>query len=818
MRTYFFLILLLTGLGLGAANAQDIDSILGKPADSLNGKKTDTLRKTPLRKDKQSLSRQKFEHRKFDSSLFSESAAASRSDYQESLEKVFLLLNKVPEVTESIVHLDNIDDRLDQEDTALAILKDRLSQNDKTLNIRNLQMFNTLLDELNRTETGYTKVLNGYDSKLDDMKKKIAGLRKDTLMLHIFRDTSLKNSFRDQLQDLRDKWREADSLMRTYSTTVNNLQARSSAHTIIIEQLGSQVDRELKAVGTKAFGKERRYLWEPRTTGGSTNWQNGFKSSVDTERQLARFYFTNTRGNRFWLFLTGILFFFWVWFNFRTLRRLGAMTAVADFKFSYIRPRPFASTFVFILILAPLFDLHAPAIYIESVEFLLMLLLTVIFFHRLPRNLFYGWCGFLILFLLLPVTRILGMPLHWTRWINFFVDGLSVAYGLFCVALRPAFLREQPKFIRWAGWLYILLHALALLCNLTGRVTLSQIMGATAVYSFAQTVSLAVFVQSVVEAFLLQVQSSRVRKKYPEHFEFAGIARSVSRFVTVLAILLWLIVFTTNLNLFDMINDWLTDLLKTPRQVGSIPFTLGGIMLFLGIIWLANFLQRYITYFFGDVGDDASFDDKGQRSKLMVTRLILLILGFLLAVAASGLPVDRITVIIGALGVGIGLGLQSIVNNFVSGVILIFDRPLRIGDTVEIGDKKGRVKEIGIRSSTLLTEEGAEVIIPNGDVLSHNIVNWTLNNNFVRVPLTFTVEKPADPAILQPEAIRDIIKANPHVLDRKDPEVLVSPVSSKTLEIRVMFWCVDFNKTTLTSGEVRNSIYQYLETNGVTVL
>jgi small-conductance mechanosensitive channel len=78
----------------------------------------------------------------------------------------------------------------------------------------------------------------------------------------------------------------------------------------------------------------------------------------------------------------------------------------------------------------------------------------------------------------------------------------------------------------------------------------------------------------------------------------------------------------------------------------------------------------------------------------------------LLAVAASGLPIDKITVVLGALGVGIGLGLQSIVNNLVSGIILFFDRPLRIGDVVEIGDKKGRVKAIGIRSSTCLQQMG----------------------------------------------------------------------------------------------------------------
>ena len=232
---------------------------------------------------------------------------------------------------------------------------------------------------------------------------------------------------------------------------------------------------------------------------------------------------------------------------------------------------------------------------------------------------------------------------------------------------------------------------------------------------------------------------------------------------------------------------------------------------------LANFLQRFIAYFFGDTGDDAAMDDRGQRSRLLITRLVLLIGGFLLAVAASGLSVDRITVILGALGVGVGLGLQNIVNNFVSGIILIFDRPVRIGDTVELGDKKGRVKEIGIRSSTILTEEGAEVIIPNGDVLSSRIVNWTLSNNHVRLALSFTIEKPANPEAIEPETIKDLVRKNPNVLDRRDPEIMLSALSSKTEELKVYFWIKDITKTSYTTGEIRTSIYRHLDEKGIVV-
>ncbi|HXB44246.1 MAG TPA: mechanosensitive ion channel domain-containing protein, partial [Puia sp.] len=665
---------------------------------------------------------------------------------------------------------------------------------------------------LDNSTSEYTGYLTEYDTALDEVRGQISDLQKDTLMLQIFRDTALKNAFQPQLQQLKTKWREVDSVVSEKGKEINTLRSQASAHAITIGELLSRVDMELKAVGTEAFGKERRYLWEPPSS--DTYYSEGsFKESINSEQQLALLYFSNTRSNRVWPLLLGFVFFYWAWRNFRTLKRLNKLEVLEDFHFIYINPHPVVGSMIFVLSLVPLFDTHAPAIYIETIQFILMVLLTIAFRKRLADGQFYGWCAFILLFLLLFITRVIGLSPNQQRWANFFVNSAAFVFGLYFL------FRHGKKTWTWvcvAIWLYVFLNFLAVLSNLFGRVTLSQIFGYTAAYSFAQAASLGVFVKLVQESFLLQIQTSRTRRKYPEEFDYTAISKSILRFATSLAVVLWLIVFTTNLNLFDSPSDLLQDIFTSTRQVGNFSFTILGIVLFLGIIWLANFLQRYIAYFFGDTGDDASVDDKGQKSRLMVTRLILLISGFLLAVAASGLAVDRITVILGALGVGIGLGLQGIVNNFVSGVILIFDRPLRIGDTVDIGDKRGRVKEIGIRTSTLLTDDGAEVIIPNGDVLSHNIINWTLSNNHVREALSFNIDKPANLEDIGIDAIKEIIKKNPNVMEQKDPEILINTVNSKTLEVKIFFWAKDFNKSDLTSGEIRAAIYEHLESRGIT--
>ncbi|MEP6952089.1 MAG: mechanosensitive ion channel domain-containing protein [Ginsengibacter sp.] len=754
--------------------------------------------------------------RSFEASLFDNDDSLTRNDYLLSIEKVFQLLNKASALSQSVPAITTMAHRMGEDDSALNIIKDRLSPgNDKALNVRSLQMFSILLEQIKTDTKEHANELNQYDSILDRTKKEILDLRKDTVIRHIFRDSVLKASFKPQLQQLHLKWKKADSLIKYVNSLIDNTLALSSDNLITTTELQLQAESMEKTTGSRAFSKERSYLWESWPTQKSRSFSGKFKRTLASEKKITQYYFSHTHYQINLLLLTGLLFFFWVSFNFRSLKRRDKISTLQSFQFRYINALPFFASLVFMLNLAPLFDLDAPVVYIDTVEFLLMFVLTFSFRKRLPQNLFYLWIIFIALFLL-SFSRYLGLPFYLSRWLSFILNSLAFLLGIYAITRFKKQYGRQ-KIILLAAALYTLLSFLAITCNLFGRITLMQIFSSTATYAFIQTVALLVFKQSVTEAFLLQIQSSRVRKDYPENFEPGFVVKGISRMVIFCSVVIWLVVFTTNLNLFDALSEKITKLLSAPRIIGSFSFTFGGMILFLAIIWLANFLQKYISYFFGDIGDDASFNNKSHRSRLLITRLILLIGGFLLAIAASGLPVDRITVILGALGVGIGLGLQSIVNNFVSGIILIFDRTLRIGDTVEIGDRKGRVKEISVRSSTLLTPEGAEVIIPNGDILSHNIVNWTLSNNNIRIEVSFTVDKFVSSEDIR-KTIIEIIHASPDVLTQKEPEVFIDTVTSQSTQLKIYFWCKDVTKTELARSEVYTAISKHLEEKGVKIL
>jgi potassium-dependent mechanosensitive channel len=746
-------------------------------------------------------------------SIFSNNDTITRNDYLLSIERVFQTLNKTSVLSEPVPNIQAMSEDLNDDDSAIVVIRDRLTMNDRSLSIRNLQMFSIILKQINKNSGSYARQLNQYDSIVNGFKSQILDLRKDTLIRRILRDSALRASFRPQLLQLHTKWKKTDSLIKLVTLLVHNTQARTSDNLITSDELQLQVKTLTQSTGSRIFGKESFYLWQFPKRHTDKSISSEFKRSVSSEKKITNYYFENTHNLLLLLLLCGLIFFFWIFYNFKSLKKLNKTDSIKEFNFRYINPYPIFASLVLMLNLAPLFDLDAPFIYIASIEFLLMVTLTYSFWKHLPRKLFYLWLIFIILFLLQSFSRYIGLPVYFIRLLILILNGLSVLLGMYAL-FNYKKQYEEHRFLILTAALYILFNFLAVICNLFGRVTLVQIFGSTGIYAFIQTAGLLVFIHSVTEAFLLQIQSSRIRKDYTGEFDHKQIAAGIRRIVIFFSFIIWLVVFFTNLNIYNAISDYVTGVLSHTRSIGSFKFTYGGIILFVLILWVANFLQKYIGFFFGNIGDDLVFDNKGPGSRLMILKLVLLVAGFLLAVAASGLAIDKITVILGALSVGIGLGLQNIVNNFVSGIILIFDRTLHIGDTVEIGNNKGRVKQISMRSSTLLTPEGAEVIIPNGTILSNNFINWSLNENYIRVDLTFTVDKTSKE---MREEIMAIMKTLPDVVKEKEPEIFINTVTSESTQLKVYFWCEDVTKRELARSEAYTAVSKYLREKGIKI-
>ena len=166
---------------------------------------------------------------------------------------------------------------------------------------------------------------------------------------------------------------------------------------------------------------------------------------------------------------------------------------------------------------------------------------------------------------------------------------------------------------------------------------------------------------------------------------------------------------------------------------------------------------------------------------------LILFIGFLVAVAALGFDMTKVTILAGAFSVGVGFGLQNIFNNFISGLILLFERPISIGDIIQIGDASGVVERIGIRASIIRTTNGSEVIVPNGQLISDRLTNWTLSSRQHGVELPVAVAQGTDPNRVR-EILERTAAAHPLVAKDSPPQALVTKLGPDSITLELRAW------------------------------
>ncbi|MCL4721648.1 MAG: mechanosensitive ion channel, partial [Gammaproteobacteria bacterium] len=188
-------------------------------------------------------------------------------------------------------------------------------------------------------------------------------------------------------------------------------------------------------------------------------------------------------------------------------------------------------------------------------------------------------------------------------------------------------------------------------------------------------------------------------------------------------------VLPTVLPVLEPVWVFVSGLIEAPFSVGSVEMSLSAVLWFLVSVVLALLLARFIRFLLDeDVLPRMPLAMGAASAASRLTYYALVVGGIFFALAVSGVELSRLTLVVSALSVGIGFGLQNIVNNFVSGLILAFERPVREGDLVLLGQTTGRVVTIGLRATWIRTLEGAEVVVPNANLISGEVTNWTLSD------------------------------------------------------------------------------------------
>jgi potassium efflux system protein len=271
--------------------------------------------------------------------------------------------------------------------------------------------------------------------------------------------------------------------------------------------------------------------------------------------------------------------------------------------------------------------------------------------------------------------------------------------------------------------------------------------------------------------------------------------------------------FTT---LDDPLFPWIGRMLAAPIGYGSVSLTLGSLLAFGLALWGSWLLARFFTLVLDtEVFPRLSMPPGIPFALSTFTRYAVLFAGFVVALGLIGFSLDRVTILIGALGVGLGFGLQNVVNNFVSGLILLFERPIRVGDRIQLDDLVGDVTRIGMRSSRVRTLDGIDLIVPNADFISSRVANWTLADRVRRVSLPVGVAYGTRPQRVM-ELLMGVARSHPEVLPSPEPEVLFRAFGESSLDFELRVW-TDGRLLYRVQSDIAVAVYDALEQAGITI-
>ncbi len=674
-----------------------------------------------------------------------------------------------------------------------------------------------LKDQMNRWEDHITV----YNNQLDDIRDKIADFKADTVLQNAPADSNLRMKTIAQVEDLDTKWGSLDSAAQKSMIRIGLLENRVSALTISLIDLDDRIDLKIHEFTLKALTNEYGFIWAPHKVGSLNDLGTAFYKTIRLTGILYAYFITSSSNfiPHFVSLLILVAFFAWIYVSRKKITNTNTEHNAVFEQTNYIVKHPYLSVLTVFSLIAPYLYDHPAQAFSHTMLLLMMGSIALLIKNNWPKRLYHFWMVLFIATIFFCISSLMVLITYMDRLVLLGVSGMVIYYSLnFLKRLRhPG--SEYPPYMALILKIFIGGHALSILLNIAGRFSLAKIIGVSITLNLCLAMGFYLLLQILMESLFLQLEANKKSDNSLTSFlDFKELQNKSKGFLVKIIGILWLVALAKNLTIDDYIYDQANDFLNSPHQVSSTAFTFRSILVFIAVIWLSGLIARVISYFYDFAGQQTKLTPlaKKTRSSILLIRLAVFVVGFFVAITAAGIPMDRVTIIIGALGVGIGFGLQNIVNNLVSGVILAFEKPVQVGDIIEVSGKSGTIKEIGIRSSKIECGDGSELIVPNGDLISQHVVNWTLTNNNRRVELIIRVTYDSDVEKVE-KILTDIIQGHENIMKSPAPSVFLYNFSDTAVEFRVWFWAAEISRWLSLKSSVMRAIYLEFNKEGIEI-
>ncbi len=366
-----------------------------------------------------------------------------------------------------------------------------------------------------------------------------------------------------------------------------------------------------------------------------------------------------------------------------------------------------------------------------------------------------------------------------------------------------------PAWFRFVLWLWLAGASVSEFAALAGYGSLAEILGGGILVSMYLALILAAAFETAGGAVWVLTQARLLGRLNSVRKYRSQIVHVSSRWLRRIACFLWIAWSLDHLTLGRGAWRLARRVFGASLQLGTLRVSVGEVVvLVLGAI-LAVALARLVRLLLEeDVVSRFDVSLSTRQVTSLTAYYAVLLFGFFLVLAAAGIELGKLTVLAGAFGVGIGFGLQNVVQNFIAGLLLLFGGPIKVGDKIQIGDLNGEVRSIGFRASTVRTWQGAEVIVPNAKLIADQVINWTLSDQKRRLEIDVGVAYGTDPERVLALLI-EIGRAHPKVLSEPAPNAIFVRIGESSLAFQLQAW-VTFDDSASVRSELTVAVNQRL--------
>jgi small-conductance mechanosensitive channel len=458
---------------------------------------------------------------------------------------------------------------------------------------------------------------------------------------------------------------------------------------------------------------------------------------------------------------------------------------------------------------------------LKYIIFLLLIIpFSILIWERNSKTRAYDILLFITSSIIMVSLPIISQDLITLRYALFMTNLLLIG-GLVVMKSKKNLIEQENTY--WLGALpflinvFIVFSIVAFTTNIIGSVQLSLLLTRTTLGTLISFV--------IIKEAVLLVQSFLYLLLLGPLFRFSNILKDdgdevlngLSRVLKNIAFLFWFYIILDLLKIRKSFFDAIWNFIKTPLEIGTLSISLGNVLAFFIILQISIWISTFIRYFLDKEIYPRTNVSIGVASTFsLLIKYSITFIGFLFALFGAGVELSELAIGFGALGIGVGFGLKNIINNFVSGIILAIERPIKIGDIVKVDDVEGEVKDIGLRASQIGTWDGSDVLVPNDSLISGKLTNRTFDNRIKRLDTEVQVGVEVDIRKVI-NLIMDAVKTVPDLMEDPEPYVNYIGIIEGKSVLKVYGWIHDLSLWRKVGIDLKIAVFEAIRKEGIEI-